>query len=71
MPESIQLNRKLRAITGQNTLKFIQNIRLQKAFEMLRAETDNISGIAYETGFESATYFFKVFKKHFGFYRQK
>lgn len=62
-----QLNRKLRAITGQSTLKFIQNIRLQKAFEMLKADSDIISGIAYDTGFESAAYFTKVFKKHFGF----
>ncbi|MBP6575823.1 MAG: tetratricopeptide repeat protein [Chryseobacterium sp.] len=62
-----QLNRKLRAIAGQSTLKFIQNIRLQKAFEMLKANSDTIAGVAYDTGFESAPYFTKVFKKHFGF----
>lgn len=62
-----QLNRKLKAITNQTTVKIIRNVKLQKAYEMLRADTDNIAGIAYSTGFESPGYFTKVFKEHFGF----
>lgn len=62
-----QLNRKLKAITNQTTVKIIRNVKLQKAYEMLKANADNIAGIAYSTGFESPGYFTKVFKEHFGF----
>lgn len=62
-----QLNRKINAITGESPVKFIRNIRLKKAFDMLKADTNNISEIAYSTGFDSPGYFTKVFKKHFGF----
>ncbi|MXN90752.1 response regulator [Flavobacterium sp. Sd200] len=61
-----QLNRKLKALSGQSTLKFIKNIRLQKALALLREGSDNITGVAYSTGFDSPGYFTKVFKEHFG-----
>ena len=62
-----QLNRKIKAITNQTTIKFIRILKLQKAYEMLRSDTDNISGIAYATGFEAPGYFTKVFKEYYGF----
>ena len=62
-----QLNRKLKALTNESALYFIRNIRMQKALQLLRAQTDNIAGVAYETGFDNPNYFSKVFKQHFGF----
>ena len=62
-----QLNRKIKAITGQTTVLFIQNIKMQMALELLSQGEKNIAEIAYEVGFENPGYFSKVFKKHFGF----
>jgi signal transduction histidine kinase/DNA-binding response OmpR family regulator/ligand-binding sensor domain-containing protein len=64
---SSQLNRKLKALTNESALYFIRNIRMQKALQLLRTQADNITGVAYETGFENPNYFSKVFKRHFGF----
>lgn len=56
-----QLNRKLKKLTGQSPNAFIKEFRLHKALQLLRKQYGNISEIAYETGFNSATYFSKCF----------
>lgn len=62
-----QLQRKLKAISGQSPLLLIQQTRMEKALEMLRLEHESIGEVAYLVGFEDQSYFTKVFKKHFGF----
>ncbi len=62
-----QLNRKIKAVTGQTTVIFIQNVRMKMALQLLRQGEKNIGEIAYSIGFENPGYFSKVFKKHFGF----
>lgn len=62
-----QLNRKIKAITGQPTVVLIQNVRMKMALELLNQGEKNIAEIAYSVGFENAGYFSKVFKKHFGY----
>ncbi len=62
-----QLNRKIKAITGQPTVTLIQNVRMQMALELLGRGEKNIAEIGYAVGFESPGYFGKVFKKHYGF----
>jgi signal transduction histidine kinase/ligand-binding sensor domain-containing protein/DNA-binding NarL/FixJ family response regulator len=62
-----QMNRKIKAVTGQPSVVFIQNIRMQVALQLLNQGEKNIAQIAYEVGFENPGYFSKVFKKHFGF----
>lgn len=62
-----QLQRKLKAITGQSPINLIQQIRMEKAIELLRTGKDNIGEVAYQLGFENPGYFSKVFKKYFGF----
>ncbi len=62
-----QLNRKIKAVTGQTTVVFIQNVRMQMALQLLRQGEKNIGEVAYSIGFENPGYFSKVFKKHFGF----
>ncbi|MDQ6476864.1 two-component regulator propeller domain-containing protein [Dyadobacter sp. LHD-138] len=62
-----QLNRKLKALTGQSALVLMRDYRMQKALELLRCEADTISEVAFRVGFEDPGYFTKVFKKHFGF----
>ncbi len=63
---SIQLRRKLKAITGSNPTEYIRNYRLQKAEKMLKAKTSSVSEIAYQVGFESLSYFSKVFQEKYG-----
>ncbi|MBS1506474.1 MAG: response regulator [Bacteroidetes bacterium] len=61
-----QLFRKLKAIVGISPNEFINEIRLQRASEMIKAKTDTLSQIAYAVGFNDQSYFAKRFKKKFG-----
>lgn len=64
---SSQLNRKLKALTGQTTVSVINGQRMQRALELLQAGADNVSGVAFRVGFEDPGYFTRVFRRHFGF----
>lgn len=63
---SKQLNRKLLAITGENSTSYIIQIRLSKAKRLLDSP-DNIpiGEIAMQCGFEDSAYFSRIFKKMF------
>ncbi len=61
-----QLRRKLKAVTGLKPIEFIRKYRLQKAAEMLRQKAGTVSEIAHSVGFESLSYFSKVFQEEFG-----
>lgn len=61
-----QLYRKLKAITGKSTAIFIRSIRLLEAKKQLQTTDKNISEIAYDCGFNEASWFSKVFKDEFG-----
>jgi AraC-like DNA-binding protein len=56
-----QLYRKLINLTGKSPNHFIREFRLHKALDLLHRQEGNISEIAYETGFNSPTYFSKCF----------
>jgi signal transduction histidine kinase/DNA-binding response OmpR family regulator len=60
-----QLHRKITALTGESTGKFVRSIRLSKAKELLLNSDLTVSEIAYETGFSEPGYFTKVFSKEF------
>ncbi|MEM7369674.1 MAG: substrate-binding domain-containing protein [Bacteroidota bacterium] len=57
-----QLYRKVKALLGQSISDYIQQIRLQKAEELLKEEELSISDIAYKVGYSSPEYFSTVFK---------
>jgi AraC-like DNA-binding protein len=61
----MHLNRKLRALTGQSTHEFIQNMRLEAAREMLPRQL-SIGEIAQAVGFKSRSHFARVFRQKFG-----
>ncbi len=63
---SVQLRRKLKAITNQTAIEFIRNYRLEKAASMLQNKQTTVSEVAYLVGFESLSYFSKVFQEKFG-----
>jgi len=64
--ERSQLYRKLKALTGQSASQIIKELRLEKAKELLSANNNTIAEIAYACGFKDASYFTKVYKKHYG-----
>ena len=61
-----QLHRKLKAIMNLPVTGFIRMIRLNKAAELLRKKSGNVSEIAYDVGFNTLPYFTKCFMEQFG-----
>lgn len=63
---SVQLRRKLKALTNQTVIEFIRNYRLEKAAELLARRAGSVSEIALQLGFESLPNFSKVFQEKYG-----
>ncbi|GHB58271.1 ATP-binding protein [Persicitalea jodogahamensis] len=61
-----QLHRKLKALTGQNSTEFVRNLRLRRAAALLSTGEFTVSEVAYQTGFESLSYFSKSFQELMG-----
>lgn len=61
-----QLYRKMVSLTGMSPNSFIKEYRLAKALSLINQQSGNISEIAYETGFNSPSYFAKCFHKKYG-----
>jgi len=60
-----QLYRKMILLFGKSPNAFIKEYRLNKALKLLSKQTENVSEIAYETGFSSPSYFSKCFQKRY------
>jgi YesN/AraC family two-component response regulator len=61
-----QLFRKLKAISGLSPNEFINDIRLQRAADLIRAKADTLTQISYSVGYSEQSYFAKRFRKKFG-----
>ncbi len=62
-----QTLRKLKSLTGLSTHKYIQEIKLQKARQLLETQKfKTIAEVAYECGFNTPSYFTKVFEFRYG-----
>jgi AraC-like DNA-binding protein len=61
-----QLYRKTISLTGLSPNIFLKEYRLEKAKELLRKKTYNISQITFNSGFTSPSYFTKCFKTKYG-----
>lgn len=61
-----QLHKKLHAITGMSTTEFVRTQRINLAKELLVDSDAPISEIAYQIGFNTPSYFNKVFKENVG-----
>ncbi len=59
------VNRKIRAITGESTNRFIQSYRLKRAAQLLKENFGNVIEVSFEVGFSSSAYFAKCFKEKF------
>ena len=63
---SSQTLRKVKAATGKSVNQYIRELRLEKAAKLLKKTDFTASEIAYQVGFNSASYFNKTFSKYFG-----
>ena len=61
-----KLYRLMKSIAAKSPNTFIRDYRLDKALELLRIQKDNISEIAFDTGFNSPSYFSKCFLQKYG-----
>jgi signal transduction histidine kinase/DNA-binding response OmpR family regulator len=61
-----QLYRKIHALTNFTPVELIRIMRLKRAASLLKQKYGNISEVAYETGFNSPSYFSDCFQKQFG-----
>lgn len=61
-----QLYRKITELTGSSANAFIRELRLQKAFQLIRNRYGNVTQVAMEVGFTNPSYFTKNFRDRFG-----
>ena len=61
------LLRKIKKLTGLSASQFIRNVRLQRAMDMLKQSSLNVSEVSYEVGFASTSYFIKCFREYYGY----
>jgi CheY-like chemotaxis protein/AraC-like DNA-binding protein len=61
-----QLNRKLKAMTGDTISSFVMDVRLNKAKLLLSKGGQSIKEVAYACGFGNLGYFSRSFKSAFG-----
>jgi AraC-like DNA-binding protein len=61
-----QLYRKSISLTGLSPNALLKQYRLEKAKELMKKQHYSIAQITFETGFTSASYFTKCFKKQYG-----
>jgi len=60
------LHIKLKEITGMSSSEFIRSIRLKRAVQLFNTTNLPVKEVMYKTGFSTASYFSKCFKKQFG-----
>jgi AraC-like DNA-binding protein len=56
--------RLFKRITGMSAIDYINNLRINKAFDLLKSSDLNITEIALSCGFSDSNYFSRIFKNH-------
>jgi AraC-like DNA-binding protein/CheY-like chemotaxis protein len=59
----VQLYRKVLFLTGLSPNEYIRKMRLQRAADLLRLQSGNISEVAFKVGFTNRSYFSKCFRE--------
>jgi signal transduction histidine kinase/ligand-binding sensor domain-containing protein/DNA-binding response OmpR family regulator len=62
----MQVYRKIKALTGKSVVEFIKMVRMKQAIKLMDSHKLTLSEIAFEVGFNSASYFTRCFKEEFG-----
>lgn len=61
-----QLFRKLKALINTTATNYILDIRMAKAAQLLTDREESVTQVAYAVGFNSPSYFTKLFKERYG-----
>ncbi|WP_168797588.1 ATP-binding protein [Neolewinella litorea] len=62
---SMQLYRKIKAITGKTPSRFVRSYRLREGMRLLREGHYTVSEVAYAVGFSDPSYFSRTFQEEF------
>lgn len=60
------LHKKLTVLAGQSAADFINQIRMKRACDLLKATEMNISEVAYAVGYNDPKYFSRLFSRYYG-----
>ncbi len=60
------LNKKMKHLTGQTPIEFIENIKFDYAKKLIKDSDLSVKEVAYSSGFNDPKYFARRFKKVFG-----
>jgi AraC-like DNA-binding protein len=60
------LCREFQRYFGMGPMKYLQNVRMQQAANLLRGRSLNVSEVARQCGYDDLFQFSKLFKKHYG-----
>ena len=60
------LNRIFKADTGMTIQKYITNVKLEKAYEMITGTNMSISDVSEKTGYQDDSFFIKQFREKYG-----
>lgn len=58
--------KKFKDTTGLTPVNYLKIVRVEKAYEMIKAGETDINSLAYNCGFSEPNYFTRCFKAHFG-----
>lgn len=61
-----QLRRKLKSISSYTPNEYLRKFRLEKAEKLLKEGDKTVSEIAFEVGYESLSYFSRIFQQEYG-----
>ncbi|MBU3928727.1 MAG: DUF4242 domain-containing protein [Bacteroidetes bacterium] len=61
-----KLYREMIRLTGKSPNVFLLHFRLRKSLQLLQKQKENISEVAFNSGFNSPSYFAKCFRKRYG-----
>lgn len=59
--------RRFKEVTGLTFTKYVQALRMEQAFKLLKEGKEEIRYIAWKCGYGDVSYFSNCFKSHFGF----
>lgn len=62
----MQTYRKIKALTGKSVVEFIKMVRMKEAIKLMDSHKLTLAEIAFEVGFNSASYFTRCFKEEYG-----
>lgn len=61
----LNLNKKIKALTGKTSVQFIRLTRIRRAAQLLKEKHNRVSDVTYEVGYSDLQHFREHFKKEF------